>query len=158
MKVYEERTICGRWNSKQLTDSCSFKGRTLHWMMSEFGIWNLIFKDESYIIEWCPLHFFSFCSSFALSHTCFKFWIKKYDFRWLSIFSMLIVWCLYLQCFSSYSIEEVAFSFNGGKDSTVCSNIYYLLLLIRIYGLINDDSELWHAGFVAHTQGWLFLA
>jgi len=27
------------WSSKQLNDSGSFIGRTLHWMMSEFGIW-----------------------------------------------------------------------------------------------------------------------
>jgi 3'-phosphoadenosine 5'-phosphosulfate sulfotransferase (PAPS reductase)/FAD synthetase len=54
-------------------------------------------------------------------------------------------------------IEEVAFSFNGGKDSTVCFHVFFFGNPSVIFYLIDSDNETGCIGFAAPTQGWLFF-
>lgn len=54
-------------------------------------------------------------------------------------------------CISSCRIEEVAFSFNGGKDSTVSFSLCNLLSFNRIFEFNNNDVEIWRVGIVAPT-------
>lgn len=52
------------------------------------------------------------------------------------------------------SIEEVAFSFNGGKDSTVCFHLFFLFFLSNpsvVFYLIDSDNETGCIGFAACT-------
>ena len=52
------------------------------------------------------------------------------------------------------SIEEVAFSFNGGKDSTVCFHPFFFFFLSNpsvVFYLIDSDNETGCIGFAACT-------
>ena len=50
------------------------------------------------------------------------------------------------------SIEEVAFSFNGGKDSTVCFHLFFFLSNPSVvFYLIDSDNETGCIGFAACT-------
>ena len=51
------------------------------------------------------------------------------------------------------SIEEVAFSFNGGKDSTVCFHLFFSFLSNPsvVFYLIDSDNETGCIGFAACT-------
>ena len=54
------------------------------------------------------------------------------------------------------SIEEVAFSFNGGKDSTVCFHLFFFFFFFLsnpsvVFYLIDSDNETGCIGFAACT-------
>ena len=55
------------------------------------------------------------------------------------------------------SIEEVAFSFNGGKDSTVCFHLFFSFFFFFlsnpsvVFYLIDSDNQTGCIGFAACT-------